>query len=98
MCEITCRVAVQLNHVFDTKTAQQLRHHDAANRVYGVDGNSKIGFLDSFNINEVEVEHAVDMLACIGVVDKLVSEFVDFSESKRFRFCDGKYFLALGVV
>ena len=58
-----------------------------------------IGWLKHrFNINEVEVEHAVDMLACIGVVDKLVSEFVDFSESKRFRLCDGKYFLALGVV
>ncbi len=77
MGKLSVGLAVEFYDIFYAKSTQQLGYDDTSDGVYRVDSYGEVGIADGFGIHEFEIEHFLNVAACICVVFIYVSEIFD---------------------
>ena len=97
MGEVPVGCAVELEDTLHAKCFEKGRDDETANRVDTVDHHAETSLADSINIDELELEHLLDVV--VGVV--LVGDFADlhhFSEVEVLGLSDAEHFLTGSLV
>ena len=95
MGEVARALAVE-NLVVEAEGLEELGEDDAANRVDGVGTDAELALADGLDIDELQLEHGVDMTTVVGVVDGTGAELVNLCVVEVFGLCDAEHFGTVG--
>ena len=79
--------------------AEGLEEFGEDNAAYGVDGvgtDAELALADGIDINELQLEHGIDMTTVVGVVDSASAELIDLCVVEVFSLCDAEHFGTVG--
>ena len=89
--------AVQL-HDLAAQLAQQLRHHDAAHRVHGVDDDLETALAHGGNVHQRQIQYLTDVYLVEILARQHMTDGVDGGVVEILLLGHGQHLLALGVV
>ena len=82
--------------VVDTEGLEELGEDDASDGVDGIGADTELALVDGLAVDEIQLEHGIDMTAVVAVVDSQGAQLVNFCIVKVLGLGDAEHFGTVG--